>query len=187
MILSLLTGIVAFSHLLTLSSAAPALSEANSSGSTVYLIRHGEKPSDGSNGLSAQGVQRSQCLVNVFGSSSSYNIGYIMAETPESDGSRARPLDTVTPLANSLGLTVDTSCGRDDSDCVANVVDNYGGSGNILICWEHGQLTDIVEALGDQNAPEYPDASFNIIWTDPFDYSAITAQTNECCPGLDNC
>jgi hypothetical protein len=51
---------------------------------TVYLIRHGEKPSDGSNGLSSQGVERAQCLRNVFGASSSYDIGYIMAETPKS-------------------------------------------------------------------------------------------------------
>lgn len=52
--------------------------------STVYLIRHGEKPSDGSNGLSAQGEQRAQCLRNVFGASSGYDIGYIMAEMPKS-------------------------------------------------------------------------------------------------------
>lgn len=31
----------------------------------VYLIRHGEKPDDDSNGLSAQGEERAQCLVNV--------------------------------------------------------------------------------------------------------------------------
>jgi hypothetical protein len=51
---------------------------------TVYLIRHGEKPSDGGTGLSAQGLERAQCLRNVFGSASSYNIGYIMAQTPKS-------------------------------------------------------------------------------------------------------
>lgn len=47
---------------------------------TVYLIRHGEKPDNGSNGLSATGEQRAQCLRNVFGASSQYNIGYIMAQ-----------------------------------------------------------------------------------------------------------
>ncbi|KFY69740.1 hypothetical protein V501_08360 [Pseudogymnoascus sp. VKM F-4519 (FW-2642)] len=152
--------------------------------STVYLIRHGEKPSSG-NGLNAQGLQRAQCLRNVFGSSSSYNIGYIMAMTPDSDGSRARPLATVQPLATDLGITVDTSCDRDDQKCVAKVVNNYTGSGNILICWEHDALTDIVDALGDSNAPSYPSASFNLIWTDPSPYSAITATTSENCPGLD--
>ena len=30
---------------------------------------------------------------------------------------------------------------------------------NILICWEHGQLTDIAEAFGDSDAPKYPNDS----------------------------
>jgi hypothetical protein len=50
---------------------------------TVYLIRHGEKPSSG-NGLDAQGLQRAQCLRTVFGADSGYDIGHIMAETPQS-------------------------------------------------------------------------------------------------------
>lgn len=54
---------------------------------TVYLIRHGEKPADGSNGLTAQGMQRAQCLRNVFGASSQYHIGYIIAEQPKSSKS----------------------------------------------------------------------------------------------------
>jgi hypothetical protein len=51
---------------------------------TVYLIRHGEKPSDGGNGLNAQGIQRAQCLRSVFSSSSDYDMSYIMAQTPKS-------------------------------------------------------------------------------------------------------
>ncbi|KFX91737.1 hypothetical protein V490_05751 [Pseudogymnoascus sp. VKM F-3557] len=152
---------------------------------TVFLIRHGEKPADGGNGLNGQGLQRAQCLRDVFGSSSSYNIGHIMAQTPDSDGSRARPLDTVQPVASDLGLSVDISCDRDDQKCVADVVNNYSGSGNILICWEHDALTDIVDELGDSKAPSYPDDSFNLIWTDPSPYSDITATTSENCPGLD--
>ncbi len=133
--------------LITLTNAHP----------TVYLIRHGEKPIRG-NGLSPQGITRSQCLVNIFRARSEYNIGHIMAQKPKKSGSQQRPYDTVAPLAKSLNMTVDTSCERDDSACVANVVGNYTGRGNILICWEHKRLTDIVTALGDSNAPTYPDA-----------------------------
>lgn len=111
---------------------------------TVYLIRHGEKPDDG-NGLNAQGMQRAQCLRNVFGRSSSYDIGHIMAQTPKSSGKRQRPYDTVKPLADDLGLKVDTSCDRDDPECVDKVVKNYKGAGNILICWEHDALHDIMK------------------------------------------
>jgi len=157
----------------TLLSAVFAAASLATASPTVYLIRHGEKPDDG-NGLNAQGLQRAQCLRNVFGSSSKYNIGHIMAQTPKSstfvaskfklrintdnlDGKRQRPLDTVKPLAEDLGLTVDTSCDRDDSKCVKDVVKGYEGIGNILICWEHDALTDIVEELGDDDAPKYDD------------------------------
>ena len=57
---------------LVLASSALAFTE------TVYLIRHGEKPADGGVGLSSAGEDRAQCLRNVFGASSSYNIGYVL-------------------------------------------------------------------------------------------------------------
>jgi hypothetical protein len=76
------------------------------------------------------------------------------------DGKQQRPYDTVVPLAADLGLTVDTSCQRDDQDCVADVVNDYDGSGNILICWEHDALTDIIDELGDDDAPDYPGSRF---------------------------
>ena len=66
---------------------------------------------------------------------------------------------TVQPLANDLVLAVDTSCDRDDAKCVAALVENYDSKGtgkNILICWEHDNLTGTVKALGDKNAPGYP-------------------------------
>jgi hypothetical protein len=51
------------------------------------MIRHGEKPPKvGGNdvdGLSIQGVERSQGLCQVFGANSQYNIGHILAEHPK--------------------------------------------------------------------------------------------------------
>ena len=72
------------------------------------------------------------------------------------DGARERPFLTVQPLAEDLGLTVDTECDRDDPDCVKEAVDKYTGSGNILICWEHAALTGIAGSLGDATPPTYP-------------------------------
>lgn len=127
----------------------------------VFLIRHGEKPADDdAPGLSTKGLQRAQCLRTVFGAGSNYHVGHIMAqaykpgthkpaaqplrhiygtvgrangECAHLDGSRKRPFDTVSPLAQDLGLEVDTSCDRNDSKCVKKVVKNYKGAGNILI------------------------------------------------------
>ncbi|KAL4928175.1 putative phosphoglycerate mutase family protein [Aspergillus undulatus] len=153
---------------------------------TVYLIRHGEKPDDGGTGLSAEGEDRAQCVRQVFGASSEYNIGYIMAMTPKDNGKRNRPYLTVKPLADDLGLEVDTSCDRDDPECVKDAVDDYDGDQNILICWEHDALTDIIEELGADDAPEYPSDSYDLIWTDPAPYTEIISETSEQCPGLDN-
>ena len=63
---------------------------------TVYLIRHGEKPSSG-NGLSSQGMERAQCLTNVFGPNSGYDIEYILAEKPSSSESPPHLRPTLYP------------------------------------------------------------------------------------------
>ena len=72
---------------------------------TVHLIRHGEKPSDGGDGLSAQGEQRAQCLRTVFGASSNYNVGHIIAEQPKPSWSSLSRLKD-SPLSPSLGMEV---------------------------------------------------------------------------------
>ena len=54
-------------------------------------------------------------------------------------------------MAEDLGLTVDVSCDRDDSGCGTKAVQAYtrtSNSKNLLICWEHNELTDIADALG---------------------------------------
>lgn len=72
------------------------------------------------------------------------------------DGERDRPYLTVKPLADSLGVPFDYSIARDDADKVAQTVKDFNGAGNILICWEHGQLTRIAEALGVKGDAKYP-------------------------------
>ncbi|KIJ42126.1 hypothetical protein M422DRAFT_60383 [Sphaerobolus stellatus SS14] len=155
---------------------------------TVYIIRHGEKPDDNGQGLSPQGEERAQCLTGVFGPSSPFDIGYILAEQPQSNGDRTRPLETVTPLAEELGLTVDTSCDRDDSKCVADAVDAFAkndSTKNILICWEHDAITDIEDSLGVSKTVDYPSDSFNLIFTIQQEKLVDTTQS-ENCTGLDN-
>ncbi|KAI1815678.1 hypothetical protein GGS20DRAFT_584247 [Poronia punctata] len=176
---TLLTGLAS-----TVTSAVVTTPEANKP--TVYLIRHGEKPPNDGIGLSPEGEQRAECLRTVFGAASEYNIGYILAQTPKENGKRARPYLTVKPLADDLGLTVDTSCDRDDEQCVQDAVEGYDGDGNILICWEHKQLNNLAEELGASDVDNYPDDSYDLIWTQPYDYNEITDVSSENCPGLDD-
>jgi len=167
--------------------------------SILYLIRHGEKPpkaADGKDvdGLSAQGVERAQYLRQVFGANSQYNICHILAEHPKKDGSRERPYDTVAPLASDLGLKIDASVSRDDADGAAKAAKAYSGPGNVLICWEHGQLARIAAAIGVQGYAagsgwqgevSYPSDRFDIIWTVKEPYVEIASVTSETAPVLD--
>lgn len=52
--------------------------------------------------------------------------------------------------------------------------------------WEHKKLNNIVEALGADDADNYPDDHYDLIWTDPYKYKEITSVTSENCPGLDD-
>lgn len=58
--LALLVTLAAVLVSITHASSAPSISN------TIYMIRHGEKPSDGGQGLSAQGEERAECLTNVM-------------------------------------------------------------------------------------------------------------------------
>lgn len=52
--------------------------------------------------------------------------------------------------------------------------------------WEHKQLNNLAEALGADDVDNYPDDSYDLIWTDPYDWTEITSVTSENCPGLDD-
>ncbi|CAI7580846.1 unnamed protein product [Penicillium glandicola] len=153
---------------------------------TVYMIRHGEKPQNpDDHGLTSDGVKRAQCLRRVFGQDSQYNIGHIMAPRVRWDGAHGRAFETVLPLANDLGLTVDTHCKRKKVECVAKAIRSYDGPGNILIAWRHSNMGGIEEELGALEPIEYPDERFDLIWTDPWPYGNVTSIKSEGCLGLD--
>ena len=71
-------------------------------------------------------------------------------------GKDSRAYDTVKPLAENLGLNIDMRYKRDDSEGVAQAVQDFRGPGNILICGEHEAMTNIATAIGAEDAPEYP-------------------------------
>ncbi|KAF4334820.1 phosphoglycerate mutase family [Fusarium beomiforme] len=165
---------------------------------TIYMIRHGEKPAkvhgEEPHGLSAQGKERANDLPNVFGKDSPYNIGYIMAEHPHHKG-RRRPVDTVRPLADALGLKIHDKVGKDDYADAAKKALSFEGPGNVLLCWEHHSLSGIAAAIGVQgyaaatgwpNPVEYPDDRFDLIWVVPPPYTEITEIRSEKVPGLDD-
>jgi hypothetical protein len=100
--------------------------------------------------------------------------GFIFAAKP--DGSSEPPSETITPLATALGLTPNTQYSNEDFGDVASTIKSqkqYAG-GIVLICWHHGNIPALAEAIGVQGPPnwEWPSTVFDQIWqidyaTDP--------------------
>ena len=128
------------------------------------------------NGLNAAGVARATALVHVFATGADFNIKHIMAQKPKASGKRGRPLETVTPLAESLSLTVDTSREREEVKEVASDVHDYvegEGAGDVLICWEHKRLRDIANAFGVTHAPDYDSERYDLLWKLEHPYTTL--------------
>ncbi|KAJ2955955.1 hypothetical protein NQ176_g11353 [Zarea fungicola] len=81
----------------TLAAATLTLASTAVAQSNIYLIRHAEKNDDGT--ISAQGKQREQCLITVFGAQSNYNIQKIIVQNPYDGGTFSLPLALPPPKA----------------------------------------------------------------------------------------
>jgi len=140
------------------------LSIALTNAKLIMIIRHGEKLNDDVTDLSPTGKARAQCLVNVFGSNGTYLTPQkIFAQSPSEKKQSTRPRDTVTPLADSLGLTVDLSY---TSGQIKKLTNDILSSNNdvILISWSNDKIPEIAEKLGIQNPPEWKSKVFDKVW-----------------------
>ncbi|HVC09096.1 MAG TPA: histidine phosphatase family protein [Elusimicrobiota bacterium] len=159
-----------------ISTLPPAAASADAAGpAQVIIIRHAEKPAVGNN-LSPRGEERAKALVGFFKTNPAVaqfgTPAAIYAMTPKADGKDARPLETVEPLANSLGLAVDTNVPKADVAGLAKAVmsDPAGAGKMVLIAWEHHLIPAIAKAFGLTSAPEtWPDDVFDRAWIINFD------------------
>ncbi|GJE84698.1 hypothetical protein PsYK624_007740 [Phanerochaete sordida] len=156
---------------------------------TVYLIRNGEtNTKEFGSGLTQTGILRSQCLPSVFGPNTAQTVGYILAEPPLKRKSNVSDaVDTVIPLAESLRIPIDISCGHDDKDCVAEALSTFAvknSTASMLVVWDSDLLPDIAEALGASDVNDWPKGRHDLIWT--IQKNKIRSRASEACPGLDN-
>jgi len=126
---------------------------------TVLLIRHGEK-SDGDD-LSPRGYQRANCL-GQRSRLGGVGLTHLFAYT---DKASRRSVETLQPLADATGLSIDTRFGRDDVDGLAGALADLPRDAIALVCWEHKVLTDIANAIGVDNPPDYGKDDYDTMWT----------------------
>ena len=165
-------------------TSAPGLAPAGvAPQDVVMLIRHAEKPdgelpgvdADGNeddSSLTEVGWQRANRLVDLFDpAQGAPRAGlarptaiYAAGVTDDGEGQRTR--ETVAPLADRLGLPIDTEYGRgQEKKLVDRVVDEQGP---VLISWQHGGITEIADAFPSvkpKPPSEWPDDRFDVIWT----------------------
>lgn len=153
--------------------------------SRIMIIRHAEKPGkpgppfgvdqEGNpdpESLAPLGWQRAGALTVLFAPArgplqhEAFSVPqHIFACGNEPERKRLRPLQSVTLLAERLGLSVDTRFIKGQEDELAAFA--MSRSGVVLISWEHNNLPAIANhILGDSGtAPqEWPYDRFDVVW-----------------------
>ena len=120
----------------------------------MLLIRHADKADNG-DGLSPAGVARAHAYIDYFKNfklgSMPVKLDAIFASADST--SSHRPRLTVEPLAQALGLAVDTSFKNKEYQRLVDSLRAGQGSKSILVCWHHGELPALLHALdADPNA-----------------------------------
>jgi broad specificity phosphatase PhoE len=152
-------------------------------GTLVMVIRHGEKPDGAHPGVDAQGNQddssltaigwnRAHHLVDLFDPEQAplrpglARPKAIYAAGANDNGEGARTRETVTPLADELGIPVDTSFGKGDEEAL--VEHALSQPGPTLISWQHGEIPAIAAAFPSVTPTppsQWPDDRFDVVWT----------------------
>lgn len=115
----------------------------------ILIIRHAEKPTSGVE-LSPEGKKRAEAYVGYFQrftiDGKPIKLDYLFA-TADSAKSH-RPRLTITPLSEALGIKIDSRFEDDDFLKLAQEIQNHPHGKNILICWHHGEIPNLLSALG---------------------------------------
>lgn len=125
----------------------------------IVIVRHGEKPADDSIFLSQQGCLRAYSLpkfflnnpmVNQFGTPVAVFAMAAKDDTSGDPDSSVRPIETIAPTAQVLGLKVEDPAKRlEFSKIVSAVMNNSAYDGKtVLLAWEHKAIPKLVGAFG---------------------------------------
>jgi hypothetical protein len=119
------------------------------SNATILVIRHAEKPEIGS-GLSAEGQARAQAYVGYFQkfrlNSHPLHLDYLVAADDSEHSQRSRL--TLEPLAQAIGLKPDVRFQAKQPEQLAQELQSRSHGQNILICWHHREIPELLKALG---------------------------------------
>jgi hypothetical protein len=146
----------------------------------IMIVRHAEKPADDRHGvrpngehdrhsLSVAGWTRAGALVALFApqrgepTAGLARPAAIHASGHGGGGSR-RPVQTVTPLADRLGLDVHHHLLIGQEAELAGELTAHRGPA--LVAWHHEAIPALVRAIGPAECPKaWPDDRYDVVWT----------------------
>ena len=162
----------------------------------VMVIRHGEKPSnpppygitpDGGRDkecLTVRGWQRAGALACYFAptagglqDSALAKPQFLYASKPVKRRGSQRSIQTLMPLAEKLGIKINSKYSRDEQKEMLE--DALSCEGVVLICWQHEYIPAIANRiLGDTTtAPQsWPEGRYDMVWV--FDLDSESDQYN---------
>lgn len=161
----------------------------------ILLIRHAEKPEQGPL-LAVPGQERAAAYSIYFrnytiGGGQPLKLNFLFA-TADSNNSQ-RPRITLEPLAQVLDIQIDAKHADADYPKVADDIlqnSKYDNS-NILICWHHGEILNLAEALGVDPSklpssahwpgPKWPPAIFGWVLQICYDVNGQIIPTQTLC------
>lgn len=136
----------------------------------VVILRHAEKPPEGDE-LDLKGRARAAALAPYFiGSSMVFQFGTpvaIFAQKPDRKHTSLRPIQTITPLASSLNLSVNTSYEQDQyPEMATEILTNVKYDGKlVIICWSHDVIPEMSKTFGVVDAPtKWKSKVFDRLW-----------------------
>ena len=135
--------------ILTVCRTAPAQDAAGLKDAVVLVIRHAEKPESGSD-LSPAGVERAKAYVHYFETfqvdARPLKLDSLFAARDSKHSNRPRL--TLEPLSRALNLPLDCNFKDKEPETLALELESKPHGTNILICWHHEQIPDLLRDLG---------------------------------------
>jgi hypothetical protein len=143
----------------------------------ILIIRHAEKPPEEAKSvdLSSEGKERAAALPKLFEVSDKRPKPFATPDfifATKNTKHSHRPLETVTPLAKKLKLTIDSDYPDADYAKLADHIfqsSKYAGK-TVLISWHHGMIPQLAEKLKVTDAPSsWKGSVFDRVWQITYD------------------
>lgn len=142
----------------------------------VIIIRHAEKIQKGLD-LNLQGYERASALPYYFSGTPLYNdlpISHVFATSLDEPKPLRRTSQTCRPTADHLNLPLNTQFKNTETNEIAEEIlknPKYNNS-TVLICWSHGHIAPIVQALGGEDPGHWSHNTYDQVYMLTFEGSS---------------